>query len=101
MALYLCFRCRIFDKLVVEGHISQVEKGPHLLQSCLCASQDGLAPTAREMHLCFESLAITHALGLHASLMDIHHDTSLRSILEDESISLAPKLAFVLVQERG
>jgi hypothetical protein len=30
---------------------------------------------------------ITNALGLHASLMDIPHDTSFRSILEDDSIS--------------
>jgi hypothetical protein len=41
------------------------------------------------MHLSFESLVITGALGLQVSLMYIHHDTSLRSILEDDSISLA------------
>jgi hypothetical protein len=39
------------------------------------------------MHLSFESLVITHAPNLHASLMDVHHNTSLRSILEDDSIS--------------
>ncbi len=39
------------------------------------------------MHLSFESLAISRALDLQTSLMDIHHDTSLRSILEDDSIS--------------
>ncbi len=97
MALYLCFRCCIFDRLVVEGYISQVERGPHLFQSCLRVKQIGLAPIAKEMHLCFEGLAITSALGLHASLMDIHHDTSLRSILEDDSISFTPKPTFVLV----
>ncbi len=40
------------------------------------------------MHLSFESLAITSAPNLQVSLMDIHHDTSFRSILEDNSISL-------------
>jgi len=39
------------------------------------------------MHLVFKSLVITNAPSLQAPLMDIHHDTSLRSILEDNSIS--------------
>jgi hypothetical protein len=74
-----------------KGTFFQVERGPHLLQSCLRVAQDGLAPTVREMHLCFESLAIISALSLRASLMDIHHDTSFKFILEDDSISLAFK----------
>ncbi len=40
------------------------------------------------MHPSFKSLAIINTLGLHASLMDIHHDTYLKFILEDDSISL-------------
>jgi hypothetical protein len=44
-----------------------------------------------EMLHSFESLVVIGALGLHVYLMDIHHDTSLRSILEDDSISLASK----------
>jgi hypothetical protein len=44
-----------------------------------------------ETHLSFESLVVTDALGLHASLMDILHDTSFRFILEDDSISLTSK----------
>jgi hypothetical protein len=43
------------------------------------------------MHASFESLAITGAPSLQAFLMDIQHDTSFRSILEDDSISLASK----------
>jgi len=43
------------------------------------------------MHPSFKSLAITNALGLQASLMDFRHDTSFRSILEDDSISLASR----------
>jgi len=39
------------------------------------------------MHLSFENLTITGAPGLHASLIDFHHNTSLRSILKDDSIS--------------
>jgi hypothetical protein len=40
------------------------------------------------MHPFFENLAIINALGLWAFLMDIHHDTSLKFILEDNFISL-------------
>jgi hypothetical protein len=36
VAPYLCFRFCIFDRPVLEEYISQVEGGPHLLQSCLC-----------------------------------------------------------------
>jgi hypothetical protein len=43
------------------------------------------------MHVCFENLVVTNALGLQAFLMDIHHDTSFKYILEDDSISLASK----------
>jgi hypothetical protein len=39
------------------------------------------------MHFFFENLAITNTQGLHASFMDIHRDTSFKSILEDGSIS--------------
>jgi hypothetical protein len=52
------------------------------------------------MHLSFESLAIIGALGLQAYLMDIHHDTSLRSILEDDSISSASKSHFIFLFEQ-
>jgi hypothetical protein len=39
------------------------------------------------MHLSFESLAIIDAPNLQAFFMDLHHNTSLKSILEDDSIS--------------
>ncbi len=39
------------------------------------------------MHTSFESLTIISPPSLQAYLMDIHHDTSLGSILEDDSIS--------------
>jgi hypothetical protein len=41
------------------------------------------------MYPSFESLAIIDVLGLHAYLMNFHHNTSLRYILDDDSISLA------------
>jgi len=63
-----------------------------LLYSCLCVMWNGLPTVVKEMHLSFESLAIIDTLGLHFSLMDIHHDTSLRSILEDDSISSTSKV---------
>jgi len=57
-----------------------------LLQSCLCPMRDGLLPTSKEMHLFFESLEVFGPQGLHASMMNVHHDTSFRSILYDDSI---------------
>ncbi len=53
--------------------------------------QDGLPLVVREMHPSFENLVVTNAPCLHASLMDILHDTSFRFILEDDSIFLASK----------
>jgi hypothetical protein len=38
------------------------------------------------MHPSFENLIIIDTLGLQTSLMYIHHNTSIRSILEDDSI---------------
>jgi hypothetical protein len=43
------------------------------------------------MHPSFENLAVIGALGLHASLTNFDHDTSLSYILEDDSISLTSK----------
>jgi hypothetical protein len=43
------------------------------------------------MHRSFENLVITDASSLQASLMDIHHNTSFKSILEDDSISSTSK----------
>jgi hypothetical protein len=48
--------------------------------------QNGLLLVANNMRPFFESLAITNAPCLHASLIDFHHDTSLMSILEDDYI---------------
>ncbi len=53
MALSLCFRFCIFDRPILEKYVSQVEGGPHLLKSCLHATQNGLLPTTKEMHPCF------------------------------------------------
>jgi hypothetical protein len=64
VAPYLCSRFRVFDRPVLEEYVFQVEGGPHLLQSCLCVMQDGLPLTTREMHLSFESLAVTSTLNL-------------------------------------
>ncbi len=48
--------------------------------------QNGFPHIVREVHLSFESLEVIGAPNLQTSLMDIHHNTSLRSILEDDSI---------------
>jgi hypothetical protein len=53
--------------------------------------QDDLLLVAKEMHPFFENLAIIGALCLHTFFMDIHHDRSLKFILEDGSISSASR----------
>jgi hypothetical protein len=53
------------------------------------------------MHLSFESLAIIGALSLHTSLMDIHHDTSFKSILEENSISWTFKACIHSCSSKG
>jgi hypothetical protein len=98
---YLCFRFRIFYTPTSDKYIFQVKRGPHLLQSCLHLMQNGLSLTLREMHTSFESLAVTNAPSLQASLMDIHHDTSLKSILEDDYISLTSKTHIRLYSHKG
>jgi hypothetical protein len=53
------------------------------------------------MHLSFESLTIIGALSLQASLMDIHHNTSFRFILKDDSISSASKAHIHFCSAKG
>jgi len=53
------------------------------------------------MHPSFESLTIMGARGLHASLMDIQHDTSLKFILEDDSISSTFKACIYSCSSKG
>jgi hypothetical protein len=43
------------------------------------------------MQLSFESLVVISTLSLHASLMDFYHNTSFKSILKDDSISLTSR----------
>jgi hypothetical protein len=38
VTLYLYSRFHIFDRLVLKEYVFQVEGGPHLLKSCLCAT---------------------------------------------------------------
>lgn len=84
---YLCSKFCIFNKPILEEYVSQIEGGPHLFQSCLHVVQDSFPPAVRNIHLSFESLAITNAPNLQTFVMDIHHNTSFESILEDYSIS--------------
>ncbi len=72
-----------------------------MLQSCLYARQDDLPFVAKEMHLFFESLVVTDAHGLQTSLMDFHHETSFRSILEDDSISSASRTCICSCSSKG
>jgi hypothetical protein len=57
VTLYFCCKFCIFNRLGLEEYVSQVERGPHLFQSCLYVAQDGLF-IAREMHLFFENLVV-------------------------------------------
>jgi hypothetical protein len=92
VAPYLCFRP------VLEEY---VEGGLHLLWSCLHVARDGFPPIVREMHLYFECLIVIDALGLQASSMDIHHNTSFRSILEDDFISLTSRIRIHFYSGKG
>ncbi len=91
MAPYLCSRFHIFNRPILEEYVSQVKRGPHRLQSCLHAMQNGLPLTVKEMHPSFESLVLTNAPSLQVFFMNFHHNTSFRSILEDDPISLESK----------
>jgi hypothetical protein len=53
------------------------------------------------MHLSFESLAVFNVSSLHASLMNTYHDTSFRSILEDDFISLTSKVCIHSYSGKG
>ncbi len=53
------------------------------------------------MHLSFDNLTIIGTLGLHAFFMDVHHDTSFRSILEDDSISSTSKARIRSCSSKG
>jgi hypothetical protein len=63
--------------------------------------QNGLPSTTKNMHPSFESLTITKAPSLWISLMDFHHDTSTRSILEDDSISSTSRAYICFCLGRG
>jgi hypothetical protein len=101
VTLYLCSRFHIFDIVLLEEYVFRL-KGAHTLrQSCLHIAWDGLPLVAREMHLSFDSLVVTSTLGLLTSLMDIHHDKSLRSLLKDDSISLTFKTHICFCLNKG
>jgi len=91
MAPYLCFRFRIFNRFILKEFVSQVEGGPHLLQSCFHVAQNDLPLATKEMHPSFENLTSTNTPSLQTSLIDTYHDTSLRSILEDDFIPSTSK----------
>ncbi len=97
---YLCSRFCIFNKFVLDEYVIRL-KGPRLLQLCLRAAQDGLPLVTRDIHPSFKSLAVIGASSLQVFFMVIHHDTSLRSILEDDSISLASRARIHFCSGKG
>ncbi len=101
VAPYLCSRFCIFNKPILEEFVSQVEGGPHLLQSCLCVVQNNLPLVVKEMHHSFENLVVIDALGLQAFLIDIHHDASFRFILEVDSSSSISKVCICFIRAKG
>ncbi len=52
----------------------------------------GLPHATKEIHPSFESLVVIGSPGSQDFFMDIHHDTSFRSILEDDSISSTSRI---------
>jgi hypothetical protein len=53
------------------------------------------------MHPFFENLGVIGTLDLHASLINIHHNTSLKSILEDDSISSISRFHICFCLSKG
>ncbi len=98
MVMYLCSRFRIFNRSILEQYVSI---DPHLLQSCFCVAQDNLYLIVRKIHPSFENLAIINAPNLQAFFMDIHHNTSFRSILEDNYISSTSKARICFCSNKG
>ncbi len=98
MVMYLCSRFHIFNRSILEEYVSI---DPHLLQSCLHVAHDNLLLITREIHLSFESLVVVDAPNLQAFFMDIHHDTSFRSIFEDNSISSTSKTCIHSCSNKG
>ncbi len=106
VVMYLCFRFHIFNRPILEEYVFQIEEGKrgggaHLLQSCLHATWNDLPLEVREMHPFFESLIVIGAPSLHAFFMDFHHDTSFKSILENDSISSTSKTHIHFCSNKG
>jgi hypothetical protein len=100
--LCLYSRFHIFNKSLLEEYVSQVEGGPHFLKSCFHATWYSLPPATREMYLfLFSKFGSYRRLRLQASLMDIHHDTSFRVVLKDDSISSASKACIYFCSSKG
>jgi hypothetical protein len=74
---------------------------PHLLQLCLCAMWDDLLPAPRDMHFFLENLIVISTPSLQAYLMDIHHDTSHKSILEGDFIPWMYKVCICSCLSKG
>jgi hypothetical protein len=63
--------------------------------------RDGLPLVAKDMHLLFECLVVTGAPSIHASLMDFHHNTLFKYILDDDSISSTSKTYICFCSTKG
>ncbi len=101
VAPYLCSRFRIFDKPVLKEYVSHVERAhicfSYVYVQCKMAFLLQLGSCTFFLY----NLIIIGALSLHAPLMDIHHDTSFRTILEDDSISLTSRTHIHFCSSKG
>jgi hypothetical protein len=78
----MCSKFLIFNRPILEEYVYQVEEGYFELHESMI--KKGVYPS-------FENLAIIGASSVQTSLMNIHHNTSYKFILEDNSISSAFK----------
>jgi len=101
VAPYLCFRFRILDKLVLNEYVSQVERGPHSLQSCLCATQNGFPLATKRCTFFFKfcQLSMPHVYKHLRWTSTMTHLLSLSRRMIPFFQHLKP--AFVLIQARG
>jgi hypothetical protein len=88
MALYLCFKFHIFNRFILKEYVFQIDEGLIFFNHVFVQLKITFLLYLKKCIFFFESLTIIGILSLRAFLMNIHHDTSFRFILEEDFIFL-------------
>jgi len=92
VVLYLCFKFRIFNRFILKEYIFQIDEGFIFFNHVFVQLKITFLLYLKKCIFFFESLTIIGILSLRAFLMNIHHDTSFRFILEEDFIFLTFKI---------